>query len=89
MQKERLEIVNISRYQLESIMLDILRKYDRIKTAEFRPEDTLLNKKNACKKLNVSYNTLMSLIEKGAIKTTFDGKRIPLSSIEEYKSMGK
>ncbi len=84
MEKEKIEFVNIPRYQLESILLNTLRKYERIKAIEQPKEDTLLSKKEAAKLLGVCYNTLMRLIKTGSISTTLDGSRVPKSSIDEY-----
>lgn len=82
-----MKVVNVEFHDLESMFLQTLAKYDRIK-AEKSKYIKVCNKKDAARELNMSFNTLQSKIEKGIIKTNKDGKVLQ-SSIDEYFNRNK
>ncbi|WP_282036299.1 hypothetical protein [Saccharicrinis aurantiacus] len=88
MEKQKVEVVTVPRYDLEEIILDVLRKFWRIKEKEESKEEKLLTRTQAKSRLGICNNTLVKLIEKGLIKTTIDKKWVLNSSIDLYFNKG-
>jgi excisionase family DNA binding protein len=81
---ERSIIVTTKSEMIEALIF-ALSKYNELGKTE-EQDQVLYTKKEAAKRMRVSYNTLMKRIKDGFIKVRSDG-RIPKSSIDLYLSL--
>ncbi|WP_421920429.1 hypothetical protein [Marinifilum sp.] len=85
MDLKEVKLVQLTPIELENLILDSLEKYDRIKLVKEK-EILFFTKKEAAKRLEISYNTLQKLIYKGLIKLRPDGK-ISEKALSDYLNL--
>jgi hypothetical protein len=83
-ENERSIIVATKNEMVEAMLL-ALSKFKKLEKVE-EQDQILYTKKEAAKRMRMSYNTLIKRIEDGFIKVRSDGK-IPKSSVDFYLSL--
>jgi len=78
-------IIVATKNDMVDAMLLALSKFKKLEKIE-EQDQILYTKKEAAKRMKMSYNTLMKRIEDGFIKVRSDGK-IPKSSVDFYLSL--
>lgn len=85
MNSNEVKLVQLTPIELENLILDSLKKYDRIKLV--KEEDTiLLSKKEVMERLSISFNTLQRKINSGILKIRPDGK-ITEKALNDFLNM--
>jgi len=85
MNDKEFKLIQVTPIELENLILNSLEKHERIKLVKEK-NITGLTKKEVQRRLEISYNTLQRLINKGLIKVRPDGK-ITEKALNDYLNL--